>query len=425
MYTYEGDFRSIKVRVAARYNGVEISMPEFKVGEDNETPAFREKSPLGKVPVLDTPEGSLFESSAIARYVARLRRDTELSGRTFFESGQVDAWVDFCSHQLEVPVSIVTFPIFGYTEFKKHIDAQGWKDLTSALEAMEEHLRFRTFFVGEKITLADIALASALHYPMTMVLDADARGPFPCVTRWFQTCVNQPEFVAEVGEVVMCTKRMFADGDSKTGGKKAGGKKAGGKKGDKKGDKKGADASAAAAPAPAPAPKKVKAKKWYEELEPSTMDLEDFKRFYSNAPTDEETGDRDYFAIMPEFWESKLDKAGFSIWFAEYNFNEENKVAFMTSNLVGGFVQRCDEVRKVAFGNMLIVGSEAPFRIVGCWMIRGQSIKPLLECNPDAEYYTWTKMDPEDAAQREKVGAMWCCYEDCQGVPVADAKMFK
>lgn len=33
--------------------------------------------------------GVLFESNAIARYVARIRRDTELLGRSFFESGQV------------------------------------------------------------------------------------------------------------------------------------------------------------------------------------------------------------------------------------------------------------------------------------------------------------------------------------------------
>ena len=431
LYSYEGDFRALKVLIAAEFNGVDIATPEFKVGTDNVTPEFLAKNPLGKVPVMDTPEGSLFESSAIARYVARLRRDSDLCGRSFFESGQVDAWVDFCSHQVEVPSSLIVFPIFGYTPYKKQIDMQAWTDLTAALAAMEKHLLHHTYFVGESITLADIALVSALFYPMTMVLDAEARASFPCVTRWFTTCVGKPQFAARLGETTLCVERMLAEGASKAaaakGGKKGGDKKAGNKKGgDKKAaakaDAKPAAAAAAAAAAPAPKPK---AKKWHEELPPSSMNMDDFKRFYSNAPTDPESGDRDFFAVMPEFWASKFDKEGYSIWFCEYKYNDENKVSFMTSNLVGGFVQRADEVRKVAFGNMLILNEEAPFRIAGCWMIRGQSIQPLLDCNPDAEYYDWTKVDPASEEDRTKVGAFWCCYEDFLGIKVQDAKMFK
>ena len=33
-------------------------------------------------------QGSIFESNAIARYVARMRRDSELCGVSFFESAQ-------------------------------------------------------------------------------------------------------------------------------------------------------------------------------------------------------------------------------------------------------------------------------------------------------------------------------------------------
>lgn len=35
------------------------------------------------------PQGTIFESNAIARYVGRMRRDTELYGVSFFESAQV------------------------------------------------------------------------------------------------------------------------------------------------------------------------------------------------------------------------------------------------------------------------------------------------------------------------------------------------
>ena len=47
------------------------------------------------------------------------------------------------------------------------------------------------------------------------VFEPAFREPFPNVTRWFLTCVNQPEFQAELGEVQLCSKAAQFDG---TGG---------------------------------------------------------------------------------------------------------------------------------------------------------------------------------------------------------------
>ena len=83
LVTYPGNFRAFKALIAAEYAGVEIAV------KDVDAKAAAKLSPTGKVPVLETPQGTIFESNAIARYVARMRRDTELYGATFFESGQV------------------------------------------------------------------------------------------------------------------------------------------------------------------------------------------------------------------------------------------------------------------------------------------------------------------------------------------------
>jgi elongation factor 1-gamma len=47
---------------------------------------------------------------------------------------------------------------------------------------------------------------------------------------------------------------------------------------------------------------------------------------------------------MRQFWEM-FDAEGWSLWQCEYNYNAENKVLFMTSNLVSGFIQRSGEIR--------------------------------------------------------------------------------
>lgn len=89
LHTDAGNFRAFKILIAAEYAGVAVEVPDFKIGTDNQTAEFLAKSPLGRVPVLDTPQGSLFESNAIARYVARLRPDVGLMGANFQESAQV------------------------------------------------------------------------------------------------------------------------------------------------------------------------------------------------------------------------------------------------------------------------------------------------------------------------------------------------
>lgn len=76
-------------------------------------------------------------------------------------------------------------------------------------------LSFLSSKVGDKITLADITVASALVYPMKLVVSPEYRKAFPCVTRWFTTCVNQPQFKAVIGTVELAKEEMTAEGAPK------------------------------------------------------------------------------------------------------------------------------------------------------------------------------------------------------------------
>jgi len=105
------------------------------------------------------------------------------------------------------------------------------------------------------------------------------------------------------------------------------------------------------------------------------------------------------------FW-NNFDSQGYSIYFASYNYNSENKVYFMTCNLIGGYLQRCDDARRYALGVMVLAGNdedEPPFEVYGCWVFRGQGIPQEIKDNPDSEYYTFTKLDSSKPADRQKV----------------------
>jgi elongation factor 1-gamma len=83
-------------------------------------------------------------------------------------------------------------------------------------------------------------------------------------------------------------------------------------------------------------------------------------------------------------------------------------------------------MRKFSFGVMSVVGKEGGvIEIVGCWMFRGQSVAHMIEANPDAEYYTWTKVEKLDAAAKARISAYWCNEDELEGKPIADGKVFK
>lgn len=430
LLSYPGDFRALKALVAAQYNGVKIALPEFNLEKEVNTPAFRAKSPLGKVPVLETAEGCIFESNAIARYVARLRRDTNLTGASFFDSARVDSWLDFAAHEIDLPCQGWALPVLGIEKFDGRVTNEAKGALKASLAVLEDTLLHNTFLVGERITLADIVVACGLYYPMKILLDAKFRAPFPSVERWFTTLINQPEFIAVFGPpMTLCVTEMVASGASKKAAKKEkGGKAAGAGQGQGKGGKKGKKGGEAAKPKAEEkkeeAPKKAaKPKGPFDGLPKSSLDGDEWKRTYSNT----RTSANGYYDSMPKFWEM-LDREGWSVWFQTYNYNTDNLVDFQTSNLVGGYIQRCDSLRKFLFGCMAVFDKAegVPFyAIEGCWLIRGQKIEPMLEANPDAEYYTWTKMNPDDENERKRVADYWCADEKMGDRVVYDSKVFK
>ena len=48
---------------------------------------------------------------------------------------------------------------------------------------------------------------------LLQVFDDAFRKDFPCVTRWFQTCVHQPPFKAVLKEVQLCKERQQGKGE--------------------------------------------------------------------------------------------------------------------------------------------------------------------------------------------------------------------
>jgi len=132
--------------------------------------------------------------------------------------------------------------------------------------------------------------------------------------------------------------------------------------------------------------------------------------------------------FMPEFWEKTYDAEGYTWYKVLYQYNNENAILFMTSNLVSGFLQRCQTpMGKYALGVMNVSGkseSEGPFTVSGVWCIRGTKIPATLMDCPGAEYYDWTKIDVSSEEGRASIlSAM--ADDVVDGLEVFDRKWFK
>lgn len=418
--SYPALFRTQKIIIIA-----EMAQVKYEVDTNTSQEQLDSLSVFGKVPCLVTPEGNLSESNAIARYIARQAPATSgLAGASPFETALVDAWMDFCVQDLEIPATLWIAPILGWLDNDPQVTQRASEDLKKGMTVLENHLKMETYLVGKQMTMADVAVATTLLLPMKLVLDEKARKPFPNLLRWFDLCTHHQAFIDTCGETKLCQVALTPAKSS--GGKKGGEtptapaksksepKKDEGKKG---GEKRKQEAPPAAEEAPA-APAK-KPTNPLDELPKSDFVLDAWKREYSNAPGMDTT------LAMPWFWEH-YDPEGFSLWFCDYNFNDECKVVFRTSNLVAGFVQRSEAIRKYAFGVMQIIGTQESQKVLGAWLIRGQSIEPMLTENDDAEYYTWTKLESSPSEeQKSRLNELWNAAESIDGLPILDCKIFK
>jgi len=408
LYTYPDNFRAYKALIAAEYSGAKVKVasegPEFVLGETNKSAEFLAKFPLGKVPAFASADGkNIFESNAIAYYLA----NEQLRGKSVEDQAFVQQWISFADNEILPPACTWVFPCMGIMPFNKQACERAQSDLKAALAALNEHLKLRTFLVGERISLADICCMANLLMPYKMVLDPEFRAGFNNVTRWFLTMVNQPQVKKVIGDFALCTKmatfdaKKFAEFSGKGAGKKEG-------KGEKTPKQEKApkqektpkektpkkEEKPAAEPEEEPAPKKEKDP--FAAHPKSSFIFDEFKRVYSNEDIKTKA--------IPYFWEN-LDKENYSIWMCEYQFPDELALTFQSENLINGMYQRLDKLNKNAFASMVLFGKSRNSQIQGLWVWRGKDLVFKLSDNwqTDYEIFDWHCLDLEAESTKKRV----------------------
>lgn len=181
-----------KVRLLFSLLGIEYERREVSViDRSGRAELLGDLNPGLRVPTLVLDDGRpLAESDAILVYFAE---GTEYLPTDRYERAQVLQWMFFEQYSHEPNIAVLRF--WAHAEIKPdpREALAKFNGGLAALEAMERHLTGRDFFVGDRATVADIALYAYTHV-------ADEGGfeiaRFEAIGAWLERVRALPGYVA-------------------------------------------------------------------------------------------------------------------------------------------------------------------------------------------------------------------------------------
>jgi len=151
---------------------VEIHSMGFR-DQENKTDDYLQMNPMGKAPVLQDGDFSLWESNAILTYLATLHPETGMLPTDAKGRADCDRWLYWQAfHLLGVIIAV--------SDKKK--DAQ--KDIDLNFGLLNAQLEGREFIRGD-LSIVDFAIAPYLSGRRAQAID---QAPFPNIQDWVARC---------------------------------------------------------------------------------------------------------------------------------------------------------------------------------------------------------------------------------------------
>ena len=183
-----------KVRLLLAHLGIEYERRTVDVVDRSDRPELLGGlNPALRVPTLVLSDGrALAESGAILWYFGE---GTQFVPQNRYERAQVLQWMFFEQYDHEPAIAVARFWL-AYSGRPESVQdrLEGWhKQGTRALGAMDQHLEGREWFVGDGMTIGDIALYAYTHVADEGGFDLE---PYPSIRAWLDHVASQPGHVA-------------------------------------------------------------------------------------------------------------------------------------------------------------------------------------------------------------------------------------
>jgi glutathione S-transferase len=196
LHEYSQSGNCYKIRLTAALLGVPIERREYDIQKgETRTPQFlAEVNPNGRIPVLQIGERFIPESNAACFYLAD---GTALVPDGRFDRADMLRWMFFEQYSHEPNVATLRFWLAFVGEgrlndFQRSLLPGKREAGEAALKLMDEQLATRSFFVGERLSLADIALYAYTHVAREGGFDLSR---YPAVERWLERVAAEPGYL--------------------------------------------------------------------------------------------------------------------------------------------------------------------------------------------------------------------------------------
>jgi len=185
LHEYSPSGNCYKIRLTAALLGLSLERREYDIlrGETR-TPDFLAKvSPNGRIPVLQVGDRFLPESNAACFYLAQ---DSALVPADPFDRADMLRWMFWEQYNHEPNIATLRFWLAFVGEARlsgaqREQIAAKRAGGEAALSLMERHLSGRSCFVGDRLSLADIALYAYSHVAAEGGFDL---ANYPAVQAW-------------------------------------------------------------------------------------------------------------------------------------------------------------------------------------------------------------------------------------------------
>lgn len=138
----------------------------------------------------------LSDPTAIAFRLA----NQQLKGGTTLAESKILEWVSYVENTVQPTIWTI---ISGGKTNKKTVEVtkKAKESLIESLNYLNDYLKDCTYFVGERITLADIVIFARILTAFQNVLSAEERQPLINLVRWYDTIQNQPQVRSVVSKI--------------------------------------------------------------------------------------------------------------------------------------------------------------------------------------------------------------------------------
>ena len=176
LYDYNGAPNPRRVKIFAAEKNIKLELIKCDLAKgENKTPEFIVKSPSGKIPVLELDDGRcISESVSICRYLEEIHPKPNLFGSTPYELAYIESKNRHLELELwtQIGISWVNGPIVGkLSRFKQIKEAKKSSDKNTKkfYERLDKELAVTQFIAGDRYTIADITLLTAIDFASSMV----------------------------------------------------------------------------------------------------------------------------------------------------------------------------------------------------------------------------------------------------------------